>query len=360
MLSGPELSRMIHQFEDQFLPSQDPDNPKNFQNHEAGKAAQKTFHRQVKSLCEVIRRSGNPFLDDFPELVTLDSRDCADINVVESIAKLEQTGNEQYQKYVTDVIQNCTRSIQDPLKKNNLPLFRKNQKKATLNKGKKIAVLKSNLNLFAQLYVALQSRDGDMREFFSHEVQSFPPAISEFGKLRLPNAKSDLLKCIQPDINRDNADPPTQFDCKVLDGAVIVHSLPTIEASTFNDYAEKVFIPHIQCQLYQNKRVDIVWDTYVPDSLKNATREKRGEGARRKVAGQTKLPKNWTMFLRDPQNKSELFSFLTTKVASFQWPPYRTVYITSGKSYLGIVHILIIFSILPNYSVLFNNYYFFA
>ena len=45
------------------------------------------------------------------------------INVVESIAKLEQTGNKQYQKYVTDVIQNCTRSIQDPLKKNNLPLF---------------------------------------------------------------------------------------------------------------------------------------------------------------------------------------------------------------------------------------------
>ncbi len=267
MLSGPEFSRMIRQFEDQFLPSKNPDNPKNFQNHEAGKAAQKTFHRQEKSLCEVIRRSGNLFVDDFPELVTLDSRDCADINVVESIAKLEQTGNEQYQKYVTDVIQNCTRSIQDPLKKNNLPLFRKNQKKATLNQGKKIAVLKSNLNLFAQLYVALQICDGDMREFFGHEVQSFPPAIS-----------SDLLKCIQPDINCENADPPTQFDCKVLDGAVIVHSLPTIEASTFNDYAEKVFILHIQCQLHQNKRVDIVWDTYVPDSLKNATREVKGRG----------------------------------------------------------------------------------
>ena len=73
------------------------------------------------------------------------------------------------------------RSIHNPIKKNNLFLFSKNHKKEASKQGKKIAVLQSNLNLFAQLYVALQSRDGDMREFFSHEVQSFPPALSEFG-----------------------------------------------------------------------------------------------------------------------------------------------------------------------------------
>ena len=168
-----------------------------------------------------------------------------------------------------------------------------------------------------------------MREFFSHEVQSFPPALSEFGTLRVPSAKSDLLKCLQPNSNC-NTDPPAQIDCKVLDGAVIVHRLPTVEASTFDQYAEKVFIPPLPQQLHQSKRVDVVWDTYVRDSLKDATREKRGQGVRRKVAGQTKLPKNWMMFLRDPDNHSELFSFLTSKVAQFQWLPDRTLYITSG------------------------------
>lgn len=132
MLSGPE-----------------PDNLKNFQNHEAGRAAQKTFHRQVKNLCDVLRRTGNPFLDDFPELVTLDSRDCADISVAESVEKLDKLGKEQYQKYVKDVIKDRSSSIHNPIKKNNLPLFRKNHKKATSKQGKKIAVLQSNLNLFA-------------------------------------------------------------------------------------------------------------------------------------------------------------------------------------------------------------------
>ena len=55
MLSGPELSRVVQQFEDQFLSGPDPDNPKNYENCEAGRAAQKTFHHQVKNLCEVVR-----------------------------------------------------------------------------------------------------------------------------------------------------------------------------------------------------------------------------------------------------------------------------------------------------------------
>jgi len=119
-----------------------------------------------------------------------------------------------------------------------------------------------------------------MREFFSHEVQSFPPALSEFGNLRLPSGKSDLLKCLQPN-SYGHTDSPTQFDCKVLDGAVIVHCLPTVEASTFDEYAEEVFIPHLQQQLHQSKCVDVVWDTYVsdmqPKGCKKGKKRPRGQ-----------------------------------------------------------------------------------
>jgi hypothetical protein len=121
---------------------------------------QKTFHAQVNNLCDVVRRTGNPFFDDFPELITIDSRDCADVCVVESIMKVYQLGNQQYQKYCTEVIETRSKSMDDTIKKNSLPLFRKNLKKETSKQGKKIAVLKSNLNLFAQLYVALQNREG--------------------------------------------------------------------------------------------------------------------------------------------------------------------------------------------------------
>lgn len=110
----------------------------------------------------------------------------------------------------------------------------------------------------------------------------------------------------------------------------IVHSLPTSVASTFDEYADLVFIPYVLSQLQHSPRVDIVWDVYTPDSPKESTREKRGLGVRRKVAGKTKLPPNWSQFLRDPANKTELFGFLSSKVAGVSVPAGKALHITSG------------------------------
>ena len=74
-----------------------------------------------------------------------------------------------------------------------------------------------------------------------------------------------------------------------------------------------------------------MWDAYTPDSLKESTREKRGLGVRRKVAGKTKLPPIWSQFLRDPANKTELFGVLSSKVAGVSVPAGKALHITSGK-----------------------------
>ena len=188
----------------------------------------------------------------------------------------------------------------------------------------------------------MQSRDGDLEEFFAHEIQFFPSSLSDLGKLHLPSTKSDLLKCReQPELS----DPPSTYDCIVLDGAVIVHFLPTKTVNTFSEYAEKIFIPYINKLLQCSTRVDIVWDTYLLDSLKESTREKRGKGVRRKVSAQTKLPGKWIDFLHDPLNKRELFSFLSTKVSEFNFPPNKAVYITLDESVVSVGHNI---PIMPN------------
>ena len=77
----------------------------------------------------------------------------------------------------------------------------------------------------------------------------------------------------------------------------------------FDDYAHQIFFPHVITQLGNTRRVDVVWDTYIPNSIKESIRERRGTGIRRKAAGKNKIPGNWSDFLRDPTNKQELFSF---------------------------------------------------
>jgi len=89
----------------------------------------------------------------------------------------------------------------------------------------------------------------------------------------------------------EETQPPIVFDAKVLDGAAIVHLLPTTGINTFNDYASSVFIPYIKKQLESSVRIDVVWDTYILPRIKESTREKRSKGKQRKVAGK-KLPSN--------------------------------------------------------------------
>ena len=225
MFSGPEMARMLKEVEDEYFTGDDMENPKNFQHHEQGLSLQKSFQKQVNALSATIRQMGNPFLDEFDDLVTLDSRKCTDTAVVTTVRTLEETGRKQYQKFVKTVLDERTHSIHDPIKRNSLALFRKSHGKKVQKKDKKIKVLQNNVALFGQLYIAMQSRESDLDEFFTHDIQSFPPSLSDFGNLQLPGTKSDLLHCLE---QPDQPEPPSAYCCKVFDGAVIVHCLPVI------------------------------------------------------------------------------------------------------------------------------------
>ena len=139
----------------------------------------------------------------------------------------------------------------------------------------------------------------------------------------MSNSKSELLKCFQsPSIQPES---PACYDCRIMDGAATVHFLPTTGVATLNDYAENLFIPYLQMQLQSATRIDIVWDTYLSDSLKESTQEKRGKGVRSKVSGQMKLPGRCIDFLGNSKNKTEFFTFLTDKIVKFTFPPMKLV-----------------------------------
>ena len=86
-------------------------------------------------------------------------------------------------------------------------------------------------------------------------------------------------------------------------------SSPT-HGKKFRDHAINTFVWYISSLLRQVERVDLVWDRYFAESLKNYTKEKRGVEVRRKVIGNYLLPRNWMTFLRCSENKAELFPYL--------------------------------------------------
>ncbi|CAC5411783.1 unnamed protein product [Mytilus coruscus] len=71
---------------------------------------------------------------------------------------------------------------------------------------------------------------------------------------------------------------------------------------------------------------------YIDNSLKAATRSKRGKGIRRRVQGQNKIPQNWQSFLRDDNNRKELFSFLSQHLAQQNFEEKNGVVLSNSSS----------------------------
>ena len=105
-------------------------------------------------------------------------------------------------------------------------------------------------------------------------------------------------------------------------------------ALTFGEYFGVVFQSFILKQLESASRIDIVWDVYRKDSLKIATREKRGSGTRRKVFPSTHIPSNWQSFLDVDDNKAVLFSLLVQQAVTLPIEERKELNSTCGDRVL--------------------------
>ena len=310
MVSGREMARLVNEFEASLNCSQE---SIDIRHHEERPGIQKAFLLDVKALKASFDEFGNPFLESTGDLLVLDTRDIANKAVVDTLYKIKALGLEQYNTFVKERLVERVKPLHDTISKNMLPLFSTPKKRQKTKAQEMMADIKHDRSLFSRLYVACQVRDGNLEEFFSHENQSYPPSLSDRGKLRF-GKKSDIIHCLE--VNTEDGNPLS--DVIVLDGAAIVNMLRPDSAKTFQDYAKDVFLPYVKSQLDKAQRVDIVWDDYRQGTLKQQTRDKRGKGVRRRVAPQNALPKNWGEFLKLADNKKELFSFLGREVVSIE------------------------------------------
>ena len=92
---------------------------------------------------------------------------------------------------------------------------------------------------------------------------------------------------------------------------------PDASIKSFRDYADKKVIPYIERQLANTKRVDVIWDHYLPDILKATTRQRRGTGIRQRMRhdGNGTFPRNWNSYLQNASNKVKLFGYLSVAIA---------------------------------------------
>ncbi|KAL8594677.1 hypothetical protein ACOMHN_052410 [Nucella lapillus] len=118
---------------------------------------------------------GNPFEEESQDVVKLDTKEIAGPAAVET---------------------DRTKAVDDPIPRNKLKVFSTSTPRSQSKGQQPLASVKNDRELFARMYIGCQTRDGNLEEFFRHENQACPPALSDGGSL-CTGTKRDLLTCLE-------------------------------------------------------------------------------------------------------------------------------------------------------------------
>jgi len=162
-------------------------------------------------------------MDDGNDVYAIDTLRVCTPDVVETIQTLEATGQNQCKTFCRQRLVECTVPVTARITRNKVKLFTQcYARKTKPTQVSKLAAVKNDCSLFSRLYIACQTRSGNLNAFFSHENQPYPPSLSDNGNLRF-GCKSDLLACLENLVASKQQCPPV--DAIVLDGVVIVQLL---------------------------------------------------------------------------------------------------------------------------------------
>ena len=98
------------------------------------------------------------------------------LSVAQSIRSLQSVGKENFDKFVKDVLEDRIVGIDEPLKRNNLPLPKNPRVIVKSKHSQQVRILQKNVEIFGQLY--LSHRETDREEFFCHEAGPFPQLLT--------------------------------------------------------------------------------------------------------------------------------------------------------------------------------------
>ena len=191
----------------QDLPDIDEDNCYRF-HHKSTVNFEKAFQNDSNKIFEYFLNSENPFGECEQDLVNVALKIVVNKESLKSVWEAPSIGIVQKSNFIEERLVKKTKSIHDHIKMNKLPLLNTEVVSKSSKGQENIKLVKADCQLFSNLYLASQSRVGDLDNFFALENHAFPVSLSEYGKLH-GGTKSDFLDCLE------SIDIPTYIKPKI-------------------------------------------------------------------------------------------------------------------------------------------------
>ena len=305
--------------------------PKNIKHHAESNFMQERFLRDKSAILETILSQGNPYNPNQKEILNIYTHEQALNSSI--IHNLEENAAQIFEDYLEDVFYNSSQAIYVEIKQNNVDVFgAKNVKK---DKTKtKLHTAKTCNKVVTNLFIATQQRDADMDKLFQYEISLPPTAFLSGAEVNMCKSKSTFMGCLVD----ESVVLPIQVKCSavLVDGSYIAQSKRPKCVETIGAYVEQTYLSMISRYLLTHERVDLLFDRYFDLSIKGTTRVSRGIGGRYHIKPNTPIPRKWREFLRNSDNKTEMFRLVADYVSNLVIPEGKQIFCTKEDRVIAV------------------------
>ena len=235
--------------------------------------------------------------------------------VTGDMLKAKQLGSAQYETFLKERLVDGIKAFFDPIPRNKLRTgIRKKKKKKT---PKAIEILKEDRQAFGLIV----SKSVSMEEAFQHPITTVPLALATTESGLRQSDKASFRNLIIKESNSITEIAPKRC-AWFVDGMAVIRTLKPRQ--TYKEFIDALMNFVTPKNELEPLTIGIINDTYIKDSVKEGTRQDRGEAGPRvhiQSVNQHMLQgMRWKQFLYNGDNKQELVAiiakYLTTDVST--------------------------------------------
>ena len=268
--------------------------------------------KAVLAVVDLIQGWINPFAEK-QDLVSISTAKAAPEDITSDLMKAFEIGEQSYAAFKKERLEKDppAKKFHDTMKTNRLKTFSSMYKKKEVKSKGRAIILKADRSLFGRIVVMAQARSLRMEDILCHPLGPLPWALSTpEGLLRKTN-KASLATMLQRNVTTLEQLP--ENCASVVDGMGLVQRVKGDQA-TFGDIAATVLFMALNEGGNRN-RIDVVFDTYRDNSIKDSERLLRGEESGHQLQAITgmQIVRQWRCFLTRVKNKNSLISFIVSE-----------------------------------------------
>jgi len=254
--------------------------------------------------------------DQQGQLFCLSSGQPASDEVADALCHYSETGDSAAQEFSNDRLLTPTVKLKDRMKKLSLKTFQAMAVHCTMNLSKKKTVaVKAERNLLGSLLLLSQHQDISLDLIFQYPLGPIPWSLATADGTPVKTNKSQLMHCVEAMVQEPTASEP-QTCVNIIDGNALMQAVVSLP-ETFEGLAMLIF-----SSLPSSEVVHFVADTYVPNSVKELERLRRGSSPTYLIGRkETKLPRDFKSFMRNSDNKCQLTNFLLAEWKTVRYAP---------------------------------------